>query len=127
LSGLSAFQDGERLVVVDAFEVFRFDAKPGDAAVFGGAFGHIADEVFDEDGGVVGAFGDGFFVRAFEHAVEFATGAVLDEADGFLNEDGFFAEAEGEADVAALVVGTPVADGFGARAEGGDGDVDGHR
>lgn len=116
--------EGVGVVIVDAFEVLRFNLPPGNARVVVGGGGNVAHEVFDEDGIGVGAFGDGFFVGAFEHTVEFATGGAFDERDHLGEGDGV-AGAEAEGDESSLVVGTVFADGFRARAEGGDTDDDG--
>ena len=50
------------VVIVDGLVVLSFDAEPGDARMGLGLHGDIAHEVFDEDGIVVGGFGDVFFV-----------------------------------------------------------------
>ena len=116
--------EGVGVVIVDAFEVLRFNLPPGNARVVVGGGGNVAHEVFDEDGIGEGAFGDGFFVGAFEHTVEFATGRAFDERNHLGEGDGG-AGAEAEGDEPSLVVGTVFADGFRARAEGGDADDDG--
>jgi hypothetical protein len=56
---------------MDAFEVFGFDPVPLDIGVGIAFHGHSADEVFDKDGIIVGAFGDMFFVGPFEEGVDF--------------------------------------------------------
>ena len=57
-------------MVVDRFEVFRFDDIGVDTRFGVEAGGDVAHHVFDEFGVVVGAFGDVFFVRALEQAVQ---------------------------------------------------------
>ncbi len=99
------------VVVVNRFEVFGFDAVPEDVLLKICLFGDVADEIFYEDGVVVGTFGDCLFVGAFEDAIEFAGGTFFDDVDEVLNPDGEVG-ADGEGDVTALVMCTTVADGF---------------
>lgn len=98
-------------MVVDGFEVFGFDAVPGDIFFVICLFGDIANKVLDEDGVVVGALGDGLFVGAFENAVELAGGAFFDECNEVFDPDGGLG-ADSKRDVAPLVMGSTVADGF---------------
>ncbi len=56
---------------MDAFEVFGFNPVPLDIGVCVAFHGNGADEVFDENGIIVGAFGDMFFVGPFEERVDF--------------------------------------------------------
>ena len=68
---LTAFDHGVGAVVMDAFEVFRFNSVPLDIGVSIAFNGDGANEVFDKDGIIVGAFGDMFFVGPFEERVDF--------------------------------------------------------
>ncbi len=111
-------------MVVDGFEVFGFDAVPRDIFVVICLFGDIANKVFDEDGIIVGALGDGLFVGAFKNAVEFAGGAFFDECDEVFDPEGSLG-ADSKRDVPPLVMGSTVADGFRAGAEGCYGDNEG--
>ena len=109
---------------MDAFEVFGFDPVPLDIGVGVAFHGNGADEVFDENGIIVGSFGDMFFVGPFEERVDFRAGARFDESDEVFDPDGL-AEGDFEADLTALVVGAAFTDGLTAGAEGGDGNGDG--
>ena len=102
-------------MVVDAFVVLGLDAVPADVGDLVEVEGDVADEVLDEDGVFVGAFGDGFFVGALEEGVEFAGSAAFDEGDEVLDPDDL-GGSDGDGDVAALVVGGVAADGLGAGA-----------
>ena len=82
---LPALDDGECLMVVDAFEILGFDAVPGDVVDGSDAIGNITNDVFDKNRIVVCAFGDRLFVRSFEDAEEFATGTFLDEGHEFFD------------------------------------------
>ena len=54
-----------------------FDTVTAQAFYFAQTHGDVAHEVFHKDRAVIGALGDVFFVRAFEQAVEFATGGAF--------------------------------------------------
>ena len=69
--GLAAFDHGVGAVVMDAFEVFGFDPVPLDIRVGIAFHGNGANEVFDENGIIVGSLGDMFFVGSFEEGVDF--------------------------------------------------------
>ncbi len=56
---------------MDAFKVFGLDPVPLDIRVGIAFYGHSANEVFDENGIIVGSFGDMFFVGPFEKRVDF--------------------------------------------------------
>jgi len=69
--GLTSFDHGVGAVVMDTFEVFGFDPVPLDIGVGIAFYGDGADEVFDENGIIVGPLGDMFFVGPFEEGVDF--------------------------------------------------------
>jgi len=123
-AALAALNHGVGAVIVDALEIFGFDAVPVNVGVGVAPQGDGADEVFDKNGVVVGAFGHVFFIGSFQEGEDFGAGARFDEGDEILDPNGF-AEGDFEADEAALIVGAALADGFTAWAEGGDGNGDG--
>lgn len=108
-------------MVVNAFEVFGFDFIPRDVAMGVEFFGDATDEVFDENWIFVGAFGDGFFIAAFEQRIQFATGAGFDEGDQVLDPNRF-ARTNLHGAKPALIMRAVFGNGFGAGAEGGDAD-----
>ena len=63
---LRALDHRPSIVIVDGLEVFSLHAEPRDARIGLGLLRDVADEVFDEDGIVVGGLGDEFFVRALQ-------------------------------------------------------------
>src|ERR1700752_574175 len=79
--GSTLLNGGVGVVVVDALEILRFHLVPSDIGVGIELEGDGADEVFDEDGILVGAFGDSFFIAAFEEGIKFGTGGAFDEGD----------------------------------------------
>ena len=123
-AALAALNHGVGAVIVDALEIFGFDAVPVNVGVGVAPQGDGADEVFDENGIVVGAFRHVFFVGPFQEGEDFGAGARFDEGDEILDPNGF-AEGDFEADEATLIVGATLADGFTAWAESGDGNGDG--
>jgi len=68
---LASFDHGVGAVVMDAFEVFRFNPVPLDIGVGIAFHGDGANEVFDENWIIVGPLGDMFFVGSFEERVDF--------------------------------------------------------
>ena len=106
-------------MIVDRLEVLCLDAVPEDVGILLGAPRHITDEILDKDGVGVGALGHKLFIRALEQTVEFAAGGVLHQSDHFLDPHRLGA-ANGIGHMAALVMGTGLADGLGAGAEGRD-------
>jgi len=56
---------------MDAFEIFGFNPVPLDIGVGIAFYGYGANEVFDENGIIVGSLGDMFFVGPFEEGVDF--------------------------------------------------------
>ena len=68
---LTAFDHGVGAVVMDAFKVFGLDPVPLDIRVGIAFYGHSANEVFDENGIIVGSFGDMFFVGPLKEGVDF--------------------------------------------------------
>jgi len=56
---------------MDAFEVFGFYPVPLDIGVGIAFHGDGANEVFDENGIIVGSLGDMLFVGPFEERVDF--------------------------------------------------------
>ncbi len=118
------FHHGPRVVVVDAFVVLGGDAEGADGFVFSGEHASISHHIFDKNGVVESPFGDGFFVRAFEHAIEFTTGGGFREADQVVRPKSR-GGGDGEGQTAALVMSAALADGFGTRTEGGDGHLHG--
>ena len=69
--GLTALDHGVGAVVMDAFEVFGFNLVPLDIGVGIAFYGDGANEVFDENGIIVGSLGDMLFVGPFEERVDF--------------------------------------------------------
>ncbi len=118
-----SFDDGPGVVVVDGLIVHGFDPEPFNLRMLSCLHGNVAHKVFNKNGIVISTLGHGFFVRAFEHAVKLAAGAGLNELDEILDPNGLV-EADGKGDKTALIVGTALADGFGAGAESGDWHLD---
>ena len=110
---------GVGVVVVDTFEVFRFDLPPRDAGIGNDLRGTIAHEVLDKNRIGVGALGHRFFIRALQHAIEFAAGRAFDEGNHLGQRQWMFG-AQPEGDLHALIVRAAGADRLGAGAQGGD-------
>ncbi len=121
---LTFFDGGVGVVAVDAFVVLGFDFIPRDIAMGVEFFGDATDEVFDENGIFVSAFGDGFFVTTFEQGIQFTTGACFDESDQVLNPNRF-PRTNLDGAKAALIVRSVFGNCLGAGAERGDTDFDG--
>ena len=109
---------------MDGLEVFGLDAEPGEARMAFGLLGDVAHEVLNEDGIVVGGLGDEFFIGTLQQAVKLGAGGGFDELDEVFDPHGL-AEAHGEGDDAALIVGTAGADGLRAGTKRGHGHFDG--
>ena len=65
---------------MDGFKVLGFHAIAGDAGMRVQAGSHVADQVLDKLGVVVGALGDVLFVRALEQAPQLAGTLFFDQA-----------------------------------------------
>jgi len=85
-----------------------------------GAKSDIAHEIFDKNRIFIGPLGHDFLIRTLEQAVKFAAGTGFNHLNEILDPHGM-PVANGEGDVPPLVVRTMNADGFGTRAQGGDG------
>lgn len=120
---LPAFDHCVRTVIMDAFEIFRLHAVPLDVGMSVAFEGDGTDEVLDKNGIIVSLFGHVFFVGPFEERKNFGAGTGFDQRNEVLDPHGF-AEGNLETDEAALIMGTPFADGLAAWAESGDGNCD---
>ena len=70
---------------MDRLEVLRLDHVGVDALVQVEHRGHVAHQVLDELGIVVGALGDELLVGPLEQAVELARALLLDDVDDLLD------------------------------------------
>ena len=68
---LAAFDHGVGAVIVDALKIFGLDAVPVDVGMGFAFYRYGANEVFYENGIIVGAFGDMFFVGSFQKRENF--------------------------------------------------------
>ncbi len=119
MTGSALFDAGVGVVVVDALEVFGLYFVPVDMGNGVQSLGHVADEVLDKYRILVGSFGDGLFIWSFEQCVQFATGGFLHQGNEVFYPESF-RRTELHGDLAALVMCSLFADGFGAGAKCGD-------
>ena len=86
---LAAFNHGVGAVIVDTFKIFSFDPVPDDIGVGFASDRDGANEILDEDGIIIRAFGDVFLVRAFQKRKDLGAGAGFDQGDKVFDPDGF--------------------------------------
>ena len=121
---LAAFDHGVGAVIVDALKIFGLDAVPVDIGVGLALERDGADEVFYENGIIVGAFGDMFFVGSFQKREDFGAGTRFNEGDEVFDPH-CFPEGDFEPNETALIVGAALTDGFAAGAKSCHGNGDG--
>ena len=121
---LAAFDHGVGAVIVDALKIFGLDAVPVDVGVGLALERDGADEVFYENGIIVGAFGDMFFVGSFQKRENFRAGTGFNQGNEVFDPN-CFAEGDFESNEAALIVSAALTNGFAAGAKRGDGNGDG--
>ena len=85
----AALDHGEGTVIVDALKILGFDAVPVDIGMGVTPHRYGADQILDEDGIIIRALGDVFFVRPLEEGKDFRAGTGFDESDKVLDPDGF--------------------------------------
>ena len=88
---------------MDRFEVFRLYGVPGEVVGVGQMVGDLPHHVLDEHRAAIGLLRDVLLVLALEDRVDRRGRAGLDQVDDVLDPDEL-GEAEGDADLAALVV-----------------------
>jgi len=86
---LAAFDHGVCAVIVDTFKIFSFDPVPDDIGVGFALDGDSANEILNEDGIIIRAFGDVFLVRAFQKGKDLGASAGFDQGDEVFDPDGF--------------------------------------
>ena len=64
-------------MIVNGFEIFRFYAVGAYPLIVVQACGDISDQVLDEFGVIIGTFGDEFFIRTLDQAINLARGLIF--------------------------------------------------
>ena len=94
-------------MIVNGFEIFRFNGVGAYPLIVVQACGDISYQILDEFGVIVGVFGDEFFVRTLDQAVDLAGGLIFHSIYKV-----FYPDVAGyrctERDVGALIVGAIV-------------------
>ncbi len=117
---LATFDESVGGVIVNRFEVFRIDPVSQNAIVGVQLTGHVANQILDEFGVLVGVFRNVFFVAALESTPKLARSGRFRDADLFFQRH-FRAQFTGNANLRALIVRAVLADFLAAGAQAGNG------
>jgi len=115
----SALDSGERTVIVNGFEAFHLNPKPGHQGMGRQGVGRVPGHVLHEGRLVKGLFGHVFFILALEQRIHRRRARRLGDLDQLLQPDEPGKPA-GEGHHRPLTVGALVGDGQGTRAHGHD-------